>query len=834
MRTFASALGALGRWLTPYEGWGTVALIALQLLVVAWAMGAARWISEMPSPGQTALMALAAALLLSRLRLPGLLLHPVALGTGAATVLWQMGGLIPSTGTVDAALQVVTRLDLWWTAARFGTISVDTLPFVAMLLAVVWLTGYLTGWLAFRSRQVWLPVLPGAILLLVTLNYTTEQHGRYLFFYLLVSLVLVAWLNYVRQRQRWETARVHRGEGVGLSFLSEGLLLALAGLMVVWLLPMPSLDTPVRRGWGRLSGPWDNFQSEFNRVFASTSSLKPMPMHTFASTLPFRGAISLGDQVSLRVTSDYAGYWRGRSYDIYTSQGWQESTLETKALSQDGTALSDTSTYSARQQVTQRVSVGFDTSLLFAAGEPVSISLPSTSAYLPSARFTIPLYGPPNTRLPPDLQTVASYLAWRWRTDQASLATLVDSLPPGLQAEAIALDGTTIPLTPSSPGGQPTVPPDLSGRSRGRIITDRSLVLLMVKRAESAPPDPLATLAQDRLRVGQEYVVTSLVSTATPQDLRGVGEEYPTWVTDRYLQLPESLPSRVRELAHQLTRNKANAYDKALAVVDYLHQIPYDLGIEPPPYNRDAVDFFLFEQRRGYSDYYASAMAVLLRAAGVPSRLAVGYNTGDWDKRQGSFIVREHHAHAWVEVFFPGFGWIEFEPTPGFGPAQVTQLEVEDLIHATPLDDPLDFLEDEDIFDFTAIPSVSRPRSWWQPFRAPLGFGGGAFLVALGAWWAWRRGLSRLDTASQAYEKTCRLAWLARAAHRPQQTPREFGDTLAQRLPQLRYSVDLIVQDYAAARYGGRAPTPAQAASLESAWSRIRRALLRRALLPWR
>jgi len=163
------------------------------------------------------------------------------------------------------------------------------------------------------------------------------------------------------------------------------------------------------------------------------------------------------------------------------------------------------------------------------------------------------------------------------------------------------------------------------------------------------------------------YVAESFVSAASEEDLRSAGENYPDWVAERYLALPDSVPDRVFALARDLTATEPTPYDRASAIEDYLRGYQYSLDVPLPPRDRDVVDYFLFDLERGYCDYHATAMAVLARAAGVPARLAVGYTTGAFDGTTGRFLVRDSNAHAWVEVYFPGHGWVEFEPTAGFG-----------------------------------------------------------------------------------------------------------------------------------------------------------------------
>ena len=88
-------------------------------------------------------------------------------------------------------------------------------------------------------------------------------------------------------------------------------------------------------------------------------------------------------------------------------------------------------------------------------------------------------------------------------------------------------------------------------------------------------------------------------------------------------------------------------------------------SLPPPPVDHELVDYFLFELKKGYCDYYATSMVVLARAAGIPARLAIGYLPGTFEPVQNAYIVTEADAHSWVEVYFPGFGWVDFEPTGG-------------------------------------------------------------------------------------------------------------------------------------------------------------------------
>ncbi|MBU7321094.1 transglutaminase-like domain-containing protein [Paenibacillus oleatilyticus] len=171
------------------------------------------------------------------------------------------------------------------------------------------------------------------------------------------------------------------------------------------------------------------------------------------------------------------------------------------------------------------------------------------------------------------------------------------------------------------------------------------------------------------------YEIEAWVLTDRTVPAADTGNGYAEDVRNRYLQLPASLPDRVRRLAEQLTAGLLTPYAKAEAIERYLREhYPYSLeGTRAAGENEDFVDRFLFEQKTGYCDHFSTAMAVLLRSAGVPARWVKGFAPGeavsqaaaDGDERY--FVqVRQKHAHSWVEAYFPSVGWVQFEPTPGF------------------------------------------------------------------------------------------------------------------------------------------------------------------------
>jgi transglutaminase-like putative cysteine protease len=194
---------------------------------------------------------------------------------------------------------------------------------------------------------------------------------------------------------------------------------------------------------------------------------------------------------------------------------------------------------------------------------------------------------------------------------------------------------------------------------------------------------PVAALRQDaygtfhtptQLSAGQTYSVVSFLPNLTPEVLRadepatGIALEDPA-----YLDLG-GLSSRARSLAREVTADASNPFDVVMALTNYLQRTyRYTLDLPRVPAGRDPVDWFLFDVKTGYCEQFATADVLMLRSLGIPARLATGYATGDYDPLLNQAVVREHDAHAWVEVYFGNHGWVPVDPTPGVNPLAATR-----------------------------------------------------------------------------------------------------------------------------------------------------------------
>jgi hypothetical protein len=149
--------------------------------------------------------------------------------------------------------------------------------------------------------------------------------------------------------------------------------------------------------------------------------------------------------------------------------------------------------------------------------------------------------------------------------------------------------------------------------------------------------------------------------------LRGASDQYPEQIRVQYLQLP-ALDPRIAELANSLTAKARTRYDKAVVIENHLRsRYTYTLNLSGKP-GDDPLAHFLFETRAGHCEYFASAMTVMMRTLGIPSREVNGFLPGEFNDLGGDYIVRASDAHSWVEVYFPGEGWVTFDPTPAAEP----------------------------------------------------------------------------------------------------------------------------------------------------------------------
>ncbi len=349
------------------------------------------------------------------------------------------------------------------------------------------------------------------------------------------------------------------------------------------------------------------------------------------------------------------------------------------------------------------------------------------------------------------------------------------------------------------------------------------------ENAEDEQMDIVALQASPYLEAGETYHTNAMLANPIIPELQEAGVEYPEWVTEKYLQLPSDFSPRIQALAFDITADLENPYDRAAAITEYLRaNIAYVTVVTFPEGTEDPLEYFLFESKQGFCNYYASAEVLMLRSIGIPARLAVGFAQGEPNLQNTFFTVREKDAHAWPEVYFPGFGWIEFEPTGNQEPVnRPEEREDKPAVSPGPINNPveLDAIAQQEPQNALQL----EPPSSGFPTRVQiikLSIAGGILLLIVTGYLLKRRYAPNIQTS--AFLKTAverngweSPLWLTRwtlwSALSPIQkyfhsinislrwmnaqqaahiTPMERATTLQELLPDASESIETLLQEY--------------------------------------
>lgn len=335
------------------------------------------------------------------------------------------------------------------------------------------------------------------------------------------------------------------------------------------------------------------------------------------------------------------------------------------------------------------------------------------------------------------------------------------------------------------------------------------------------------------------YAATSHTSTRNTEPLSLLGRRYET-------ALPGESNPRSRALAADLRRRFPSDRAYVGAVLELFRGGGFEYTLTPPKLDRDSVDDFLFNTRRGFCGHYASAFAMLMRAAGVPARVVTGYLGGEWNPIGRYFAVRQSEAHAWVEVWIDGRGWTRVDPTGVVAPERLTQglydllpgaasfttRVVRDTAWITQLAQTWDAVNawwrfQVLDFDLDAQLSLLDDLGFDSPDWQDLAL---VFACAIVAWlaflaWQSRRALRfvRRDALARAYEDLSRRlarSGLARADHEP---PLAYAARVREAKPELAATACALITEYARLRFG---PDAVDVVTLRDYQRRVRKLVL--------
>ena len=837
----------------------SAALLAALLLAVANSIVEAGWVEEMPALRLLVVLALGFALLLTPLRAHWLPLLGAGLLAGVIIVLWQvlsLGSIDQQPLFWDRFQDLGARLEDWFRQAFSSGIATGNLPFVLFIAAALWATAFFGSLLMLRRRNAWPVILAGAVMISVNLAYADgDQWDADFGIFLGAAVVLV-----MRAHLSKRFARL-RGQGsqvpVHLTWHAVAVGVLLAALLVgsSRAAPRPDESEVLVSIWDRATDPFAGLRDEFDRLFTALGSGRARPLHSFGEGFALQADIDPGESVILQVEAPETGLLRGSSYDRYTGHGWTQSQDQQASVSAGEPLPVDPPPgafgYAARREVTSMISVARSPRVYFSLGQPLVLSEEAQAVQIGETVVRVEVGNPRIPSVASDLAKALQEIRLLQERSELSDVAALSLLPPGYEVLEIE-------------------------RGLGGIAA-------FALRSAPVEPDVLALRSSDRIRAGAEYTVEGSVSDATEDELRRAGRAYPQWVLSRNLQLPAELTDeefeRLQALALALASAARTPYDAAVALESYLccqprvgasgrpirdasgrpvPLYPFDPLIPPPSIGADAVSWFLFELRDaqgfplgGYYDYHASAMAVLLRSLGVPARISTGYvlSVGNFDERSRSFVVRGKHAYTWVEVFFPDYGWVDFDPTPaatgeGFSDIQGRRLGEQ---RTAPVDPDADLSANPDprlggfsaiLDDLGQLSDADEPEAAqedaaeggsalvWIALAAVLG---ALAAGGLGGRLAWEWPLRGLSPAERSWASLHRLARWAGLSGAPSATPSEFAGRLDARL-RTPGDARRLADHYVRVRYGRGVLDARDLDQVRRSYLRLRGLLLRRLL----
>lgn len=801
---------------SPSQGWPTLLMLILVLASVGASVTSANWV-ETPGLYRVLIIGALTGMLLAKLRGPAPALQLAGLGIGAVVVVWQTSSLIAGEPLPQQVYEFWDRLGEWYTAATTGGISTDLLPFTLLLLTAAWLLGYVSAWFIFRKSNVWVGVVLASTAILTNLSFLPGRFIIQFFVFMFFTMILVVRVSVVQRHDVWRRAGLRFSPLAGWMTIHAAVWLCVVAIIVAALVPLRVyVSSGLSDVWDVGRSPVAHLEDEFGRLFGAVPSRKDLAGRIFGTTLPFLGEISLDGDIVMWTKTKYPSYWASQTYSEYTSRGWVAGDTSEVAIDPD-TLSPMTADSTKRESIEQNVQLSFETVSLLAGGSLDWVSRGAVVETLKPRLFRIDISDPSaEADYPEDIRLLAAELR------------ALPAQPPGqplgpVVAQLMPNDLTLVTVTGDSTASDRT-----------------SLATVTLQRKIPLAPDVAAMRFATEIGENEPYTVLASVSVAEPDDLTEAGTDYDGFITDHYLQLPDSFPQRIRDLASELTDGVGSPYGKARAIQSYLRgdDFTYSQEIDAPPSGSDGVDHFLFETQTGYSDYFASAMAVMLRASGVPARLTAGYAPGELEPDSGQYFIRDTDSHAWVQVYFPSYGWIDFEPTPAWdlpgrdtapGAASgegttTTQLGIEEAHDIFPAEDP--FMEELNPFGGS---DLTLERSYDSLVRAAIGMGSMAVL-ALVLYLLWNQGLWGKDQTVKAYSKMGRLGALAGLPRRRQQTPGEYSASIARSIPEAGEGAQHITDAFSRRRYGPREEDDEAGEALERAWRSIRWSLARQML----
>jgi transglutaminase-like putative cysteine protease len=348
--------------------------------------------------------------------------------------------------------------------------------------------------------------------------------------------------------------------------------------------------------------------------------------------------------------------------------------------------------------------------------------------------------------------------------------------------------------------------------------------------------------AAGALSPDQSYDITATISEVTEAQLAAASTDYEQEVLALYLGT-EGITDQTRQLAQEVAAGATDPYHQAKALATFLRTNPafaYDTSVTPPSDpTQDLVDYFLFQSRRGFCTYYASTMVMMARSLGIPARLAVGYAPGV-RVEDGIYEVTARNAHAWAELYFPGYGWQVFEATKSIDPKFSRRTGDPAGARPIPSGRGVDFqgpfqpgidspTKLQPTASFVPIPGgfQAGQNSTTDEARANNGWiflalAGVAVLIGAWRWFSVRRRFRFMSPGDRGWARLNLAAQRAGIGRRPAETFYEYAGWLEAELPSRAGEIRTIAEGKVWSAYSGRSMSQRTIEAIERAWDKLR------------
>jgi hypothetical protein len=661
MATIARALPA--RPATDSSRVTEVVTLLLHALLVVSVVAAMRRVDAGDRNAILAPLAVAGLLvgyLLARTTAVDMIAHSIALWTGGTAAILVVSlatdgvsGIVDTRGRsiVDLAGNVVRSL------YQDRSDEVGDSELVVVLGITAWLLAYCSAWVIYRRGWFLLGVAVPAAILLASMRLDERSGGWPLALFIFAAIALATRHALAANSLRWARRNMLPGPNLTGRFLFAGLPVAVVAVIVAAALNPALHDSLEDARSEQLTERWNDLRDRLAEKLASNGD-NGGSYASFPDSFDLGGDIHLSDEVVARVRAEGANYLALRRYDTYEDNGWASNVDETFRLGSDPDDIHATSIiFNADQDVAFSEAVVSDRAPESAI---ITVERPKDDLI-----FTIETFSSASRQ-------VLGVMSWRQLDEfEIDIAEAdVRSLPVELQAIVASLKGAQFEI--DSESGEVTLSNttdekayrDLADNLDAYPIEaelaagDNNELLLVVSGRLPNYDDIEALFASNALEPGTDYRVIGLSSYASPDQLASAPTDYPVWLANRYLQLPDSVTERTRSAADTIVAEAgaSNPFDTAWAIQEYLRaNYTYELNGPETPGGQDFVDYFLFDHLAGRCEQFATAMVVLVRSLGIPARLVSGYNYSGETNSSAEVLYRERQAHTWVEVYFPEY-----------------------------------------------------------------------------------------------------------------------------------------------------------------------------------